>query len=195
MKTFKYLACGFALALFAVSCGGNKDKAEDQMNDDQNTELTEESGEMLMVTEDGDNSDGTTSGSSSSDDASIDAISTDDVSSSSATSSADVDEALNKYEKLVNQLTTLATKVAKGDLSAVSEYTSLLSELSDLEALRSQDLTPAQAKRLSTLISKMGAASAKAASKVSGAAAGAAAAMSSGAADAIEALDNLDFDF
>ncbi len=79
-------------------------------------------------------------------------------SSSSSSSSSDWDEALDSYEKYVNKLTTLYKKAAKGDISAVTEYTSLMSEIESLTSKMDGakgEMTQAQLNRYLRITNKM----------------------------------------
>ena len=55
------------------------------------------------------------------------------VEESSSVSTADIDEALDSFEKMVNKIDKIATKLSKNDLSVMSEYTSLISDLEEGE--------------------------------------------------------------
>jgi ABC-type glycerol-3-phosphate transport system substrate-binding protein len=76
------------------------------------------------------------------------------------------DEVLKSYEGLVNQYIALAPKVAKGDASALQEYSGIMekaTELSEkLDKAKENALSPAQAKRLIDLETKMAKAAAEA---------------------------------
>lgn len=98
--------------------------------------------------------------SSSSDDA--EASSSDDSESeevaSASSSNTDIDAWLDKYDKLMTTYVSLAKKAQSGDISALAEYTSYVSQLTDLyDELESvkDEMTAAQAARLSKIYAKM----------------------------------------
>lgn len=70
-------------------------------------------------------------------------------------SSAEIDEFLNDYAKLMSSLVKLNKKVAQGDLSALTDYSELMSTLSDLQEkleAKKSSFTEAQLERLNKLL-------------------------------------------
>lgn len=79
-------------------------------------------------------------------------------SSSSSSSSEDWDAVLDSYESYVDQYISFAKKAAKGDMSALAEYPSLMSkaqELSDKLNNAKSDLSASQAARYARISAKM----------------------------------------
>ena len=79
-------------------------------------------------------------------------------SSSSSSSSEDWDAVLDSYESYVDQYISFAKKAAKGDMSALAEYSSLMSkaqELSDKLNNAKSDLSASQAARYARISAKM----------------------------------------
>ena len=82
----------------------------------------------------------------------------DGTSSSSSSSSEDWDAVLDSYESYVDQYISFAKKAAKGDMSALAEYPSLMSkaqELSDKLNNAKSDLSASQAARYARISAKM----------------------------------------
>ena len=68
------------------------------------------------------------------------------------------DALLDEYEDYMNQAVKMAKKAQSGDMSAITEYTSLLEKAESLQKkLESaeKDMTPAQAARLSKIATKL----------------------------------------
>lgn len=104
----------------------------------------------------------------------------------SSVSSADIDEALDSFEKMVDKIDKIATKLSKNDLSVIGEYTSLISDLEDYEKKVNNfkgEMTPNQLQRFTKLTDRMVSASTKAAAAMSKA--------STGTLENLESLENL----
>lgn len=140
MKYFKIAGAAIAAILLA-SCGGNKSA------DTENASDTDIMGVDTIAVPD--------------------TVAVVESAESSATSSADIDELIDAYDKMMTRCISMSKRAAKGDVSVVSEYNSLLSELeeynSKLDALQGE-MTPAQAARFSQIAAKQ----AQAASELAG---------------------------
>ena len=111
----------------------------------------------------------------------------DEVSEAPKASSTDIDEAIDAYDKLMTKCISMSKKATKGDVSIMTEYTSLLEEVEEcnrkLEALEG-DMTPAQAARFTKIAAKQ----AQAATEL----AGDAASLAGDAAEAAAAVANME---
>lgn len=151
MKVIKYLSI-VALAVCVASCGGKKNDEVSSENEEIEVVETSDDTELSSSDEDVTMSD-------------IPEVSTENVSTENeettevATSSSENwDAFLDTYEKYVDQYISYAKKAAKGDMSALAEYTGLMQktqELSDKMENAKDEMTAAQWARYSKIVTKM----------------------------------------
>ena len=112
MKMLKY----FVMALFAVaivSCGGKKNSSDENSTSDSVEPVSTSDVSDLNVSDDSEDENETSLSASSSD-------------------SEDFDAVLESYEEYVDQYIVLMKKAAKGDMSAMSEYPTLMEKAQEL---------------------------------------------------------------
>lgn len=146
MKILKLLSIAL-IAVTMASCGGDKNKSAQEQNpeivdtlDDSGSledtgAVTLEAGAEAPVAEAG----------------------SDEVSSSSS-SSQDWDAFLDEYENYVTKLAALSKKVTSGDMSAMTEYASLVASAERLQNKlenAESEMTSAQVARLNKIVAKM----------------------------------------
>lgn len=169
-KIFSFLIV--AGVLFITSCGGSSNKKEPVSDTTEMETAESETVESTWENSDIDSSD--------------DKIDEDVMheGTTSSVSGADLDEALDQYEEMIDKIVKIATKLSKNDLSVMGDYTSLVADLENYEKKINNckgEMTPQQLQRLTKLTEKMVSATTKAA-----------AAMSKVSAGAIENLENLE---
>ncbi|MDE7413459.1 MAG: hypothetical protein K2N05_06695 [Muribaculaceae bacterium] len=156
MKKPLFIFAAAALVMMA-SCGNKETKKDD--NTDSSVEYS------LGSSDSYDDSYGESTDESSTSSYDNSYSSSDDESSSSSEQSAsssvdneDWDDILKEYEEYTNKVVALAKKAAKGDVSAISEYTEYLEDAQSL-ASRLQNakgsLTAAQSSKLAKIQQKL----------------------------------------
>ena len=111
MKMLKY----FVMVLFAVaivSCGGKKNSSEENSSLDSVEPVSTSDVSDLNVSDDSEDEN--------------------ETSLSSSSDSEDFDAVLESYEEYVDQYIVLMKKAAKGDMSAMSEYPTLMEKAQEL---------------------------------------------------------------
>lgn len=146
MKAIKYLC--LSAAVFALtSCGGDK-KTSDDSQDQETTS------EAYMDDSISSNVDGTVAV----EEVAEVAETAEPVEEKSSSSKENWDKILDEYESYCNKVVALSKKAMSGDMSAMTEYASLLEQAQSLgNKLENaeNDLTPAQIARLNKIASKL----------------------------------------
>lgn len=146
MKLIKYSAIAF-MAVCLASCGGKKESAEaeeieDEVLSTETTDVDEEIDEVLEET----NVD------------EVESSDEDDSYASSSSDSEDWDSLLDSYEEYVDKYIAVMKKVAKGDMSAMSEYPALMEkaeEFSDKIEDAQEKMPASQWERYMKITTKM----------------------------------------
>ncbi|MDE7350044.1 MAG: hypothetical protein K2N25_03175 [Muribaculaceae bacterium] len=141
---------GVALALFMLvgiaSCGDKKTAASETTSVEETVEVAEDQSVDEEV-----------SNEVVAEDAVSDEVKTDEGASASS-SSEDWNKVLDEYEKYCDKVVAVAKKAKAGDISAVTEYASLVESAESLQKKlenAGSELTAAQAARMSKIAAKM----------------------------------------
>lgn len=139
-KKFSFVAVALSMLMFVglASCGGNKTEKEE--NETQPTE-TEYVDDTISTS--------TTDMTADNDEA---------IDNEESSSSEDWDAILDEYENYCTKLASLSKKAMSGDMSAITEYTSMLESAQSLQEKLEKaesDMTAAQVARLNKIVNKM----------------------------------------
>ncbi len=140
------VALALLMLVGAVSCGDKK-SASSEATSGVETEVVEEELAVNVDTADG----------IVAEDAVAEEVKKDEAPAASS-SSEDWNKILDEYEKYCDKLATVAKQAQAGDVSAITEYASLLESAESLQKKldnASSELTAAQAARLNKIAAKM----------------------------------------
>lgn len=136
MKVINYI-WGILAMLAISSCGGGNENATPYKDGNVAAALSDDNTEVVAAEE---------------------VAEADVVAPESESSGEDWDTILDKYEQYCNKVVAIAKKVKAGDVSAMTEYASALESAEELQKKldnAKNDMTAAQAARLSKIAAKM----------------------------------------
>lgn len=175
-----------AALLFALTSCGSKSEKNDNIDDADDKEMVDKDFGGV------DDSDFDSAYTYDSENVGTTDDSDNDDSADATASASDVDDMLNEYEEFVNKYVSLAKKAAKGDMSAMKDYSSYMESAQSLgEKIQkcTANMNASQTKRYMDITNKMS----KAASEIAGQASGAIENLPTSVNDAMEMYQNLDF--